>query len=211
MILTDSYPFENRPLPYAYNALEPFIDARTMEVHHDLQAQAYVDNLNFLLKDDPVLQQLPLDQLIRAAQMMRISEGRPILRNAGGVFNHHFYFSQLQPPAADNQPRGALLTAIQQAYGSLDTMLTRLKAVALSVFGSGYAWLVATRDLALGMIITVNQETPLPLDLCPLLNIDAWEHAYYLKHYNNRAAYLDDLFQVINWSVVGERYASCPA
>lgn len=207
----DHYPFENLPLPYAHNALEPYIDTRTMHVHHDIQAQAYVDNLNYFLSDQPALQNMTLEQLINTAQTMEVSIGRPIVRNAGGVLNHRLYFNGMKPYAPGNRPKGELLAKMEQTYGSYERFMQRFIAVALSVFGSGYAWLVTEENGELGIIITINQETPIPMNLCPLMNVDCWEHAYYLKHYNNRSAYLDGWSNVINWDRIEERYLACPA
>ena len=207
----DHYPFQNLPLPYAHSALEPYIDTRTMHVHHDIQAQAYVDKLNYYLSDIPTMQEMSLEQLINTAQTMEVSIGRPIGRNAGGVFNHRLYFEGLQPYVPDNRPKGELLAKIEETYGSYERFIQRFKAVALSIFGSGYAWLVTAQNGDLGMVITINQQTPVPMNLCPLLNVDSWEHAYYLKHYNNRSAYLDNWANVINWDKILERYMACPA
>lgn len=207
----DHYPFENLPLPYDHSALEPYLDTRTMHVHHDIQAQAYVDNLNYFLSDLPALQDMSLEQLINTAQTMEISVGRPIVRNAGGVYNHRFYFNGLQPYVPGNRPEGELLAKIEQTYGTYERFLQQFISVALSIFGSGYAWLVTESSGELGIIITITQETPIPMNLCPLMNVDCWEHAYYLKHYNNRRAYLENWVNVINWGKIGERYLACPA
>ncbi|MBD5131244.1 MAG: superoxide dismutase [Clostridiales bacterium] len=200
------YPFINLPLPYDYNALEPFIDEKTMHLHHDKHLQTYIDNLNAAIEKDPRLKQLPLKQLICYADKLPQPLQNAIRNNAGGVYNHRFYFDQLKNPSSD-KPTGALLREINKTFGTFDKFKSELKAAALSVFGSGYAWLV-TDGKDLKIITTPNQDAP--LCYCPLMNIDVWEHAYYLKHYNVRADYIDDLLQIIDWTVVEDRFNSRP-
>ena len=198
------YPFVNTPLPYAYNALEPYIDEKTMHLHHDRHLQTYIDNLNKLMDENPALQQFSLEELLtrwcRLPQHLQI----PVRNNAGGVFNHRFYFDSMKEPGTSCQtPR--LFDAMSLQFKSPEDFKSQFKGAALSVFGSGYAWLVSPGG-RLKLNTTANQNTP-PLDtMMPLLNIDVWEHAYYLKHYNVRAAYIDDWFRVINWEVVEKRF-----
>jgi len=206
--MTEHYPFENTPLPYPYDALEPHIDSLTMHLHHDRHLQTYIDNLNEALKNQPKLQALSLVQLILTAPRLPKEIGTPIARNAGGVYNHRFYFDGMQPPAGQG-PTGALGAMIAGTYGSFDGFFEKFKAAALSVFGSGYAYLVSGAQGRLSIVTTANQETPLPRGLCPALNIDVWEHAYYLKHYNMRSGYVDDWFHVVNWSAADLRYSAC--
>lgn len=201
----NTYPFVNLPLPYAYDALEPFIDEKTMHLHHDKHLQTYIDNLNAAIEKEPRLKQMPLTQLIGYADKLPQPMQNTIRNNAGGVYNHRFYFDQLANPS-DGKPSGALLREINRTFGTVDKFKSDLKAAALSVFGSGYAWLVVDgRELKI--VTTANQDVP--LQYCPILNIDVWEHAYYLKHYNVRADYINDLLQIINWKVVEERYNKC--
>lgn len=208
--MNEHYPFTNPPLPYAYDALEPYIDAKTMELHHDKHLQAYVDNLNNALKNYPDYQQLSLEQLLLYIFRLPADIRIPVWNNAGGVFNHIFYFSQLAPPetipTVIPQP---LLSALNHSFGSMDGFKKALSDAALSVFGSGYAWLVLTPVGKLEIITTANQDTPLPLGLCPVLNLDVWEHAYYLKHFNVRADYIKDWFSVINWEQANQNLISC--
>ncbi len=199
------YPFVNLPLPYAYDALEPYIDEKTMRLHHDKHLQTYVDNLNAAIEQDPRLKQLPLKQLIAYADKLPQPLQNAIRNNAGGVYNHRFYFDQLTNPSIV-RPDGKLMQDINQTFGGFDKLKSELKTAALSVFGSGYAWLVVA-DKKLKIVTTPNQNTPLPE--CPILNIDVWEHAYYLKHYNVRADYINDLFDIINWDKAEERYEKC--
>ena len=204
----EQYPFVNTPLPYDYNALEPYIDDKTMHLHHDRHLQTYIDNLNAALSTQPQLQNMTLEQLILIAPSLPENVGVPISRNAGGVYNHRFYFDGLSPSSSRN-PLGPLSSAIDQTFDSFSAFKEKFTAAALSVFGSGYAWLVLDGQGKLRIITTPNQETPLPRSLCPIINIDVWEHAYYLKHYNKRADYIADWYNVVNWAKTEERYLAC--
>ena len=206
--MNDHYKFENTPLPYPYDALEPYIDTKTMELHHDRHLQTYIDNLNAALQDYPRLQEYSLTELIHIASRLPAKVGVPIARNAGGVFNHRFYFDEMSPNA-ESQPTGALAGAIARKFGGVGAFEEKFREAALSVFGSGYAWLVSDRHGNLRIVITANQETPLTMDLCPVINIDVWEHAYYLKHYNKRGDYIGDWFHVLDWKKANENYLDC--
>ena len=198
------YPFENLPLPYSYQALEPYIDERTMHLHHDKHLQAYIDNLNALLMDQPALQELSLQELLIKNYLLPPSLQVPIQNNAGGVFAHRFFFASLTP--SPKQPEDcALFRELAQHFGSLSCFEESFRQAALSVFGSGYAWL-AVQGGRLRLLTTANQGTPLPLGATPLLNADVWEHAYYLKHANNQGDYLKDFFQVVNWAEINRRF-----
>lgn len=203
----DYYPYTNLPLPYAYNALEPFIDEKTMILHHDKHLQGYINNLNDALKDQPRLQKLSLEQLICNSSRMPTDLQTKVRNNAGGVYNHRFYFDLLANPAAE-EPEGKLLAAIHCYFGSFERFKELFKKAALSVFGSGYAWLVSTNG-KLSIITTPNQNSPIEKGMRPVLTIDVWEHAYYLKHYNVRAGYIDDWFQIINWPQAEQNYLGC--
>lgn len=201
--MNNYYPFINTPLPYAYDALEPYIDEKTMHLHHDRHLQTYIDNLNKLLEENPALQQFSLEELLtrwcRLPQHLQL----PVRNNAGGVFNHRFYFDSMKEPGTPCQaPR--LFDEMSLRFKSPEDFKSQFKEAALSVFGSGYAWLVSHGG-RLKIITTANQNTPPLNSMTPLLTIDVWEHAYYLKHYNMRAAYIDDWLHVINWEVVEER------
>lgn len=206
--MTEHYPFVNTPLPYAYDALEPYIDTQTMHLHHDRHLQSYVDHLNDALKEHPNLQTLSLEQLICKADQFSCAVGTPISRNAGGVYNHRFYFDSMCT-VAGRTPVGKLADAINKTYGSFEIFLQQFKEAALSVFGSGYAWLVVDRCGSLRIMTTANQQTPLTVNLCPVINVDVWEHAYYLKHYNERGAYFDDWANIADWLGAGEKYLAC--
>lgn len=206
--MNEHYKFVNTPLPYDYNALEPFIDEKTMRLHHDKHLQTYIDNLNDTLKNYPELQNLTLLQLLVNGDSLPPSIRTSIRNNAGGVYNHQFYFSNMINPARQ-QPENPLASYIVWAYGSFEAFQKQFTAAALKVFGSGYAWLVVNRGGHLTIVTTPNQDTPLPQGLCPILNLDVWEHAYYLKHYNVRADYIKDWFQVINWNQVNQNFLNC--
>ncbi len=193
-------PFENTPLPYAFDALEPYIDARTMEIHHDRHLQAYIDGLNRAIAPFPALQNCTAARLaVLNAPALRCI--RPALcRNAGGVFNHRFYFAGMTPDGSRRLPCGALQAAVLQTFGTQASFEDAFTKAALGVFGSGYVWLV--RDVAgrPRIITTANQDTPMARGLRPLLCCDVWEHAYYLKHQNRRADYAADWLRVADWA-----------
>ena len=203
----DYYPFVNLPLPYDYDALEPFIDEKTMHLHHDKHLQTYINNLNEALKNRPSLQKLSLEQLIRNAYKLPANLRTPIRNNAGGVYNHRFYFNGLANPT-DARPVGKLAAAIDRQFGSFEQFEARFKEAALGVFGSGYAWLVYGR-CGLQIVTSPNQNSPIEFGFCPILTIDVWEHAYYLKHYNMRADSIDDWKRLINWEQAEQNYLKC--
>lgn len=202
-----SYPFVNLPLPYDYNALEPFIDEKTMHLHHDKHLQTYINNLNNILKECCNLQKISLNRLLRNSSALPANQRTAILNNAGGIYNHRFFF-ELMTPNSPKRPSENLECAMNSCFGSFEAFKDKFKAAALSVFGSGYAWLVSDRG-RLKIITTPNQNTPIALGVNPLLCIDVWEHAYYLKHYNLRADYIDDWFNVVNWEKAEELYKNC--
>ncbi|MGN1420871.1 MAG: superoxide dismutase [Eubacterium sp.] len=197
------YPFVNLPLPYDYYALEPFIDEKTMHLHHDRHLQAYIDNLNKVVSRYPFLQGLTLEQLACGNFNIPTEDKRAVKNNAGGVFNHRFFFSGMTPEGT--APRGRLLKAIEKQFGSLDAFEKEFKKSAMSVFGSGYAWLTECGG-NLKIMTTANQNTPLCIRKKPILTIDVWEHAYYLKHYNLRADYIEDWFNVMDWDFAEKNY-----
>lgn len=206
--MNDHFKFINTPLPYAYNAMEPFIDEETMHLHHDKHLQTYIDNLNEALSSYPSLQNWTLEQLISNISSLPPDIRTSVHNNGGGVYNHRLYFSNLQNPAPQ-RPVGILANALLMTFGSFQAFQKQMKAAALSVFGSGYAWLIINALGQLQIMTTANQDTPLPLGLCPLLNLDVWEHAYYLKYHNVRADYIDNWFRIINWENVNQRYMQC--
>lgn len=202
------YEFKNLPLPYAYDALEPFIDEKTMELHHDRHLQTYINNLNTILSENENLQTFSLEQLLRIADRLPQNLKTPVKNNAGGVFNHRFFFCGMCPDGA-NMPIGNLAGMLTKTFGGIDEFKEEFKKAALSVFGSGYAWLVTDKNGRLRIITSANQNTPIAAGLCPVLCIDVWEHAYYLKHYNNRSDYIDDWFNVVCWERADDNYMRC--
>lgn len=206
--MNEHYPFANPPLPYAYDALEPYIDTKTMHLHHDRHLQTYVDNLNSALKDYPELQHWSLEQLIYNAEILPLAIRQSVINNGGGVYNHIFYFNGMSNSETRSQA-GMLYNAIVRDFGSVEKFFEEFKKQALSVFGSGYAWLVVNQSGKLSFVRSANQDTPIMLNMCPVAAIDVWEHAYYLKHYNKRLAYIEDWFNVANWERAGELYKNC--
>ncbi|MEQ2678646.1 superoxide dismutase [Enterocloster citroniae] len=206
--MNQHYKFVNTPLPYSYNAMEPYIDEKTMYLHHDKHLQTYIDNLNNALSQYPEFQTWTLEQLLVNVPSLPTDLQTAVTNNGGGVFNHQFYFSNLTNPAP-SQPVGLLAESINMEFGSFQDFQNQFKTAALSVFGSGYTWLVVNAVGQLAIITTKNQDTPLPLGMCPVLNLDVWEHAYYLKHYNLRGDYIDDWFHVVNWENANSSYRRC--
>lgn len=205
--MKQKFPFKNPPLPYAYEAMEPFIDAKTMELHHDRHLQTYVDNLNAALKDYPEYHGFSLEELLIYIQSLPEEIREKVKNNAGGVYSHILYFENLANPPKKELPQN-LGNAIRDSFGSEDAFLEKLSEAAMSVFGSGYAWLVLDALGKLKIMTSANQDTPLSENLYPILNVDVWEHAYYLKHYNKRADYIKDWSQIINWENAGQRYTA---
>lgn len=201
----ENYKFELKPLDYQYNALEPYIDEETMYFHHDKHLQTYVDNLNKALENYPHYQKWSLDELVRYYKRLPQELQTPIKNNAGGVYNHNLFFELLSPESKIDMS-SSLVKQIEKDFGSFENFKEQFKNKALSVFGSGYAWLVKDIHGKLDIVSTANQDTPLPLNLCPILLIDVWEHAYYLKNQNRRNEYIDKWFNVINWDKAEERY-----
>ncbi|MDR0461729.1 MAG: superoxide dismutase [Christensenellaceae bacterium] len=195
--------FEKIKLPYPFSGLEPYIDTKTMMVHYERHYGAYVDNLNKYIAENPALAGLSLEDLLR-----NYPDDEQIRHNAGGVFNHEFFFTGMRPGARSQiiiGLSGKLLQSINRDFGSLEEMKNQFSAAANGVFGSGYAWLVAYPNKKLAIITTENQDTPIQMGLKPLLCIDVWEHAYYLKHLNLRADYVRDFWYLVDWVRVAER------
>jgi Fe-Mn family superoxide dismutase len=194
-------------LPYTVDALEPHIDAKTMEIHHGRHHQAYVNNLNAAVQQDARLEGMTLEQIQRG-----ISQYSAAARNnGGGHYNHSLFWSLLAPVGEGGEPSPELLAAITTKFGSLDAFKREFETAALSVFGSGWAWLIRTETGELVISTTPNQDNPL-MDVVspngePLLAIDVWEHAYYLKHQNVRADYARGWWPVVNWNEVNRRFA----
>ncbi len=204
----NTYEFELEPLHYDYAALEPFIDAETMYFHHDKHLKTYVDNLNEALKNYPELQKLTLVDLILNYNSFPEDVRDKIRNNAGGVFNHNLFFNIMGPPKGE-QPIGAFMNDLLKYFGTFEAFKKELKNAALNRFGSGWGWLVMDDKCGLKVISTANQDSPLNMNLCPILPLDVWEHAYYLKYQNRRSEYIDNWFNVVDWSKVNENYLYC--
>lgn len=205
IIISEHYPFELKPLPYAYDALEPYIGSETLHYHHDKHLQTYVDNLNKALAPYPQYHNTPLLSLIENADLLPCELKIKIIRNGGGVFNHNLYFYTMEPPKENNKPNNEVGAAIAEAFGSFDNFKNILSQKAADVFGSGYGWLVKEGD-SLKITSTPNQNTPITSIQKPLLPIDVWEHAYYLQYKNLRKDYIENWFKLINWEVVNKLY-----
>jgi len=200
-----SYPFLLKPLPYECDALEPFIDAETMYLHHDKHLRTYVDNLNKALEPHPEFHSWSLEQLLMNLELLPNDIRTTVQNNGGGVYNHELFFELLkqntQPPQT-----GLLFKAINDNFGGINEMEAALKKAALSVFGSGWAWLVADDNGKLSILTTANQDIIDLLKFIPIINLDIWEHAYYLRNQNRRAEYIDKFFKVINWEEAERNY-----
>jgi Fe-Mn family superoxide dismutase len=191
-------------LPYAFDALEPHIDARTMEIHHDKHHAAYVANLNKALEAHPDLQAKSAADLVK--DLGALPEGiRTAVRNNGGGHLNHSLFWEIMGPGGGGSPSGDLAAAIDQAFGSLVNFQEKLNAAAMGQFGSGWGWLVM-KGGKLEIVARPNQDSPLIDGLTPLLGVDVWEHAYYLKYQNRRADYLQAWWNVVRWSAVADRF-----
>lgn len=204
-------PFKLPPLPYAFDALEPHIDARTMEIHHDKHHATYVSNLNKVLADQPELAKKTLDQLLQGLASLPQSI-QTAMRNSGGGHLNHSLFWQMMGKGA-GQPGGTLAKAIDQSFGSMDGFKQKFSEAATKVFGSGWAWLILDQN-RLAIESTPNQDSPVMKNVPEqnlLLGLDVWEHAYYLKYQNRRADYIQSWFNVINWNFVADRYSKAQA
>jgi superoxide dismutase, Fe-Mn family len=190
--------YELPPLPYPSNALEPHIDAKTMEIHHDKHHQAYITNANKALEGHPDLAAEPVDELL--ADLNKVPESiRTVLRNnAGGHSNHTFFWKIIGPNAGGN-PKGKLAEAINSTFGGFDQFKGELEKAGIGRFGSGWAWLVVNKEGKLQITSTANQDSPISEGLKPVIGVDVWEHAYYLLYQNRRPDYLKAWWNVVNW------------
>ena len=204
-------PFALPKLPYSYDSLEPYIDAQTMQIHHDKHHQAYVDNLNQAVSGEPELAKLSVVELLQRLDTLPPLIRTQVRNHGGGHANHSLFWQTLAPASKSGQPGGKLANAISQAFGSHEKLEESLRTAAAGVFGSGWAWLCVGQHGKLSVVTTPNQDTPLSAGSQPILGIDVWEHAYYLKYQNRRPEYLAAVFHVVNWSFVSERFAEMTA
>jgi Fe-Mn family superoxide dismutase len=193
------------PLPYAFDALEPHIDARTMEIHHDKHHAAYVNNLNAALKDHPELASKPVNELI--ADLSAVPEAiRPAVRNNGGGHSNHTFFWEIMGPGKGGAPVGKLAEAITKAFGSFDEFKAKFEEAGVKRFGSGFAWLIVNKQGQLEIISLPNQDSPYMDGNKPVIANDVWEHAYYLHYQNRRPDYLKAWWNVVNWDHAEQNY-----
>ncbi len=196
-------------LPYSYDALEPYIDARTMEIHHGKHHGGYVNNLNGALKEFNDLQEKSPEKLLSEIKNLPDSIRTAVRNNGGGHWNHSFFW-KLMGPKAGKEPTGDLANAIKNSFGAFDKFKSDFIKAGATRFGSGWAWLIINKSGKLEVCSTPNQDNPL-MDVAevkgrPILGVDVWEHAYYLKYQNRRPDYLDAFFNVINWNAVADQY-----
>lgn len=195
-------------LPYAHDALEPVIDATTMQVHHGKHHQGYTNKLNNALEGHSDLQDRSIEELLRGIKTLVPAEIRTAVRNSGGGFANHRLFWEVMSPDGGGTPTGTLATTIDEAFGSYSDFKDTFAAAAGGRFGSGWAWLVVDKNHELAVYSTANQDSPLMEGDTPILGLDVWEHAYYLHYQNRRGDYVEQFFEVIDWEAVGEKYAA---
>ena len=199
--------FNLPPLPYPYDALQPHMSAETLEFHHDKHHAAYVKNLNDAVNKYPQLKSKNVEELVRNLNSVP-EDIRTTLRNNGGGHLNHTMFWQIMGPNGGGQPKGAIAKAIQSSFGSFEDFKKQFNEAGTKRFGSGWAWLVRTKDGKLQVMSTANQDSPLMEGNYPIMGNDVWEHAYYLKYQNKRADYLTAWWNVVNWDEVNKRFDS---
>jgi Fe-Mn family superoxide dismutase len=192
-------------LPYAFGALEPYIDALTMEIHHDRHHQAYINNLNEALAKHPQTAEIPLHDLLSNLDTVPADIREAVRNNGGGTYNHTLFWTFMTPKSSQ-KPVGSIEKEITKTFGSLEEFQEKFNVSAKKVFGSGWAWLGINSQGNLVITHTPNQDTPLAQDIQPLLGLDVWEHAYYLKYQNKRPDYIGAWWHVVNWERVLELY-----
>ena len=197
--------FELLPLPYDYAALEPHIDAQTMQLHHDMHHQAYVKNLNTAVEKYPDLQTKSPEELITDLNSLPQDIVSTVRNNGGGDVNHTMFW-QIMKPNGGGEPTGSIADAIMQTFGDFETFKQRFNDAGTKQFGSGWAWLVRTSDGNLEITSTPNQDNPMTSGHFPIMGNDVWEHAYYLKYQNKRAEYLKQWWNVVNWDEINKRF-----
>ena len=195
--------FELENLPYAYNALEPYIDEETMHIHHDKHHQAYVNNLNAAIDKHPRLYEMDIKDILKDLNNVPDDIREAVRNNGGGYANHTFFWESMS--GEKSKLEGLLKSKIEESFGSVENFKEKFRAAATTRFGSGWAWLVKDGD-KLEVVSTSNQDTPLSDGKIPLLALDVWEHAYYLKYRNVRADYIEAFWNVVNWNMVSKRF-----
>lgn len=196
-------------LPYSYNALEPYIDEETVNIHYNKHLQGYVNKLNNILEVyKNFTKGKTLNQILSDVSKIPKEIRQDIINQGGGVLNHNLYFSILSPHPK-KRPEGKLLKEIIKTFGNLDILIELLSEAAINQFGSGYGWLVKDKHGKLKIMSTLNQDTPISFGFIPILTIDIWEHAYYLRYKNLRAEYVKNIWNIIDWGKVEEIYKNC--
>jgi len=193
-------------LPYDFNALEPHIDARTMEIHHDKHHQAYVNNLNTAIQKHPELEKKSLEDLLKDLSGVPEDIRAAVRNNGGGHFNHSLFW-EIMSPKGGGEPSGKLADAIKKAFGDFAAFKEKLSTTAVGQFGSGWGWLCKDKSGGLSVVSTPNQDNPISNGLTAILGVDVWEHAYYLNYQNRRPDYVAAWWNVINWEEVAKRFA----
>ncbi len=196
-------PYSVPDLPYDYNALEPHVDEATMKVHHDKHHQAYVDKANAALEGTEWADK-PIEEVLRNLDSLPADKQKAVRNNGGGHYNHSLFWEWMSPDGG-GEPTGALAEAINSAFGSFDDFKAKVKETGVGQFGSGWAWLVHDGS-GLAITSTANQDNPISSGQTPLLGVDVWEHAYYLKYQNKRPDYIEAWFNTVNWAKVAERF-----
>ena len=198
--------FELPKLPYAEDALEPYIDAQTMNIHHTKHHQAYINNLNAAIEKHPELAGKSLEDLLSDLNAVPEDIRTAVRNNGGGTWNHNMFW-EIMGPKTGSSPSGELTKALEAAFDSFDAFKEEFTKAATTRFGSGWAWLVKQGE-GLAVVSTANQDNPLSDGATPILGLDVWEHAYYLKYQNRRPEYISNWWNVVNWTAVAERYNS---
>jgi Fe-Mn family superoxide dismutase len=193
------------PLPYDYAALEPHIDTQTMQIHHDKHHAAYVNNLNAALESHANIASKSIEEILRNINDVPESARQAVINNGGGHANHTLFW-EIMGPNGGGEPTGALAEAIKKAFGSFADLKAKVNDAGAKRFGSGWSWLVADKSGNLQVISTANQDSPLMQGMTPILGVDVWEHAYYLKYQNLRPKYLEAWWNTVNWAEVAKRF-----
>jgi superoxide dismutase, Fe-Mn family len=197
--------YEVPPLPYDYNALEPHIDEQTMRLHHDKHHQAYVDNANAALQGTEWADK-PVEEVLKNLDSLPEDKRTPVRNNAGGHYNHSLFWEWMSPNGGAEPPDGPFKQAVESTFGSVSALKEQVNDAGVKRFGSGWTWLVQGADGSLSVESTANQDSPISAGKTPILGIDVWEHAYYLKYQNRRPEYLNVWWEVVNWDAVQNRY-----
>lgn len=193
-------------LPYEFNALEPHVDARTMEIHHDKHHQAYINNLNAAIEKHPELANKSVEDLLKDLNAVPEDIRTAVRNNGGGHWNHSMFW-EIMSPKGGGEPTGALADAIKKGFGDFKTFTEKMSAAAVGQFGSGWGWLVKDSSSGLAVMATPNQDNPISNGRTPILGVDVWEHAYYLNYQNRRPDYVKAWWNVVNWEEVSKRFA----